>query len=191
MLQIQLKFSSAFIPSVYYVELCTDCDVVIQSEMEQDPTEFHRIWITSIISIRIRRKSMCPYGFHKNPQCPFTMNGFWNLLEIWCKNFCYPLVIRYTTLRLKRNAPWKVAFLLGKSVDRFQIPVIKYDAAGVPWPWPWVTVKANEFMVRFFWDWVWSTIIIFHYLVGEGRSPDQRASRKSRRVTPGRPEPHR
>ena len=39
--------------------------------------------------------------------------------------------------------------------DLFQIPLIKYDPAGVTWIWPWVTGEAKEFMVRFFWDWVY------------------------------------
>ncbi len=40
--------------------------------------------------------------------------------------------------------------------DLFQILMIKYDPAGVTWPWPWVTGEANEFMVRVFWDWVYT-----------------------------------
>ncbi len=38
------------------------------------------------------------------------------LIFSWCPNMCI-LVIRHT-LSLKRNAPWKVALLFGKGVDR-------------------------------------------------------------------------
>ncbi len=37
----------------------------------------------------------------------------------------------------------------------FIVYFIKHDSAGVTWPWPWVTGEADEFMVRFFWDWVY------------------------------------
>ena len=39
--------------------------------------------------------------------------------------------------------------------DLFQILMINYNPAGGNWSWPWVTGEINEFMVRFFWDWVY------------------------------------
>ncbi len=49
----------------------------------------------------------------------------------------------------------RLTFLNGVFCDMFQILMIKYDPAGVTWPWHWVPAEANEFMVRFFWDWVY------------------------------------
>ena len=85
--------------------------------------------------------------------------------SIWKKyQICIDRNDIWAVLRIPKNdipldfsRYWKnyQTFLNRVFCNLFKIPVIKYDPAGVTWPWPWVTEEANEFMVRFFWDWVY------------------------------------
>ena len=54
----------------------------------------------------------------------------------------------------------RLTFLNGVFCNLIQILMMKYDPAGVTRPWTWVPWEANEFMVRFFWDWVYCVILV-------------------------------
>ena len=78
----------------------------------------------------IQRGSLC-----------ITPNGIWAVLRIPK----HDILLDFSRYRENRFE-WVFC-------DLFQILMIKYDPAGVTWPW--VPGEAKEFMVRFFWDWVY------------------------------------
>ncbi len=91
--------------------------------------------------------------FRKKYQICINHNGIWAVLRIPKHD---------TPLDFSRYRENRLTFLNGIFCDLFQIFMIKYDPAGVTWPWPWVPGEANDFMVRFFWAWVYSWIMLIN-----------------------------